>query len=143
LVVKAEVVRERLGALRATIERLRALRARGSVNDPTFEWAVERGLQLAAQSVLDIGNHVLAGAFADRPAEFAEVAPLLARHGVISRVTETNLQGLAGFRNLLVHDYVHIDFARVHQLLRDRLEDFVAFADELEFWLERQGPSPG
>jgi hypothetical protein len=39
LVVKAELVRERLAALRSTLERLRSLRARDLGGDPNLEWA--------------------------------------------------------------------------------------------------------
>jgi uncharacterized protein YutE (UPF0331/DUF86 family) len=140
LVVKIELLRERLAALRATIERLRTLRAQDQ-GDPISEWAIERGLQIAAQSVFDIGNHVLSGGFGERPSEYAQVPSSLAREGVISEALRSKLEGLAGFRNLLVHDYVRVDPARVHQLLRDRLEDLAAFADQVEGWLDRQPPS--
>jgi uncharacterized protein YutE (UPF0331/DUF86 family) len=142
LVARSEVVKERLAALRATIERLRTLRQQARSGDPIAEWAIERGLQIAAQAVFDVGNHVLSGGFGERPSEYGQVAPQLARHGVIAPDLEARLRGLAGFRNLLVHDYARVDAARVFQLLQDRLEDLGAFADAVERWLQGQEAGP-
>jgi uncharacterized protein YutE (UPF0331/DUF86 family) len=142
VVVRLEVLRERLSGLRATVEHLAALRASGRLDDPTIEWAIERGLQVGAQALFDIGNHVLSGGYAERPSEYSQVAPLLVRHGVIPSELEVKLRGMAGFRNLLVHDYARVDPARVHQVLRDRLEDLGEFADAIDDWLARQEGEP-
>lgn len=46
------------------------------------------------------------------------------------------LRGLGGFRNILVHGYLDIDRRRVYQALQIELEDLIAFADELETFLD-------
>jgi hypothetical protein len=43
---------------------------------------------------------------------------------------------LAGFRNVLVHDYATVDVRRVHAGV-GRLEDFEAFVADVEGWLAR------
>jgi uncharacterized protein YutE (UPF0331/DUF86 family) len=103
VVVREEALAERLALLRSTVVRLRAAAGR-ELDDDWDEWALERGLQLAAQALFDVGNHVLAGAFGVRPRDYAEVPPELARKGVITDALARRLEGLAGFRNLLVHD---------------------------------------
>lgn len=50
--------------------------------------------------------------------------------GVAERLT-----GLAGFRNVLVHDYARLDLRRVHAGL-ERLGDLEAFVADVERWLE-------
>lgn len=146
MVVRQEALRERIAALREAVARLRRLRASDSgSDDDLIEWATERGLQVAAQALFDVGNHLLSGAFSERPAEYAAIPSRLRAHGVISEALEERLRGLAGFRNLLVHDYVRVDFGRVRELLDTRLDDFDVFAAEVERWLEKhsgQG-SPG
>ncbi|HEX7500163.1 MAG TPA: DUF86 domain-containing protein [Polyangia bacterium] len=113
-----------------------------TARDSATEWARERGLQIAAQAVFDIGNHVLSGGFAERPADYAAIPDMLCRKGVISVGLEARLRGLAGFRNLLVHDYARVDPERVRQMLETRLPDLIAFADAVEDWLNREpGPS--
>ena len=136
MVVRHEVLRERIAGLRVACSRLAELRIRAGM-DPATEWARERGLQIAAQAVFDIGNHVLAGGFAERPADYASITAMLARKGVISDELEARLRGLAGFRNLLVHDYARVDSAKVLEMLETRLQDFLAFADVVEDWLNR------
>jgi len=140
MVVRREALRERIAGLRAACSRLGDVGMR-TATDPATEWARERGLQIAAQAVFDIGNHVLSGGFAERPADYAAIPSMLGRKGVISAELEGRLRGLAGFRNLLVHDYARVDPARVREMLESRLPDLVAFADAVEDWLNRD-PEP-
>jgi len=141
VVVRREVLRERLAGLRETLARLDEMRAH-PLHQPALEWAIERGLQVAAQSVFDIGNMVLAGAFAERPADYAGIPVALCRRGVIGAGLEARLRGLAGFRNLLVHDYARVDPARVREALGERTGDLAKFADAVEAWMDRQ-PAEG
>ncbi|MBN2575626.1 MAG: DUF86 domain-containing protein [Deltaproteobacteria bacterium] len=97
---------------------------------------------MAAQSVFDIGNQVLSGAFGERPADYAAVPIALCRRGVLSGDLEIRLRGLAGFRNLLVHDYARADPARIREALRKRMGDLADFADAIEAWLDREA-KPG
>ncbi len=137
MVVREEALAERLAHLRATVARLRAAaRAEAADWNDWDEWALERGLQLAAQALFDIGNHVLAGAFSARPSDYAEIPAELARRGVIGENLEARLRGLAGFRNLLVHEYAKVDPGRVRTLLGSRLDDFNDFADAIETWTQ-------
>lgn len=137
MVLRREALDERIASLRSVVARLRKAAGR-PLDDDWDEWALERGLQIAAQAVFDIGNHVLAGAFSSRPKEYADVAPELARRGVIAEALSARLAGLAGFRNLLVHDYAAVDPARVRDLLRARLDDFTDFADAVDAWTANQ-----
>ena len=140
MVVRPDVLRERVATLREVVSRLRDLRDRGG-DDPVSNWAIERGLQIAAQALFDIGNHVLAGGFGARAAEYAAVPKRLAELGVIDAALEARLRGLAGFRNLLVHDYGKVDPQQVRQALALRLPDLEAFADCIETWIGAQsGP---
>jgi uncharacterized protein YutE (UPF0331/DUF86 family) len=58
--------------------------------------------------------------------------------GFISEQLAARLVGLAGFRNLLVHDYAEVDAAKVRALLRTRLDDFTDFADRVDAWVVAQ-----
>jgi uncharacterized protein YutE (UPF0331/DUF86 family) len=137
VVVREEALAERIALLRSTIARLGDASMR-TLDGDWDQWALERGMQIAAQAVFDVGNHVLTGAFSVRAKQYAEIPPELARRGVISDVLAARLAGLAGFRNLLVHEYVAIDAERVRELLRTRLDDFRDFADAVEAWTRAQ-----
>lgn len=135
MVLREEALAERIALLRSTVLKLRA-KAGSDLDDEWDEWALERGLLLAAQALFDIGNHVLTGAFAVRPREYSGIAQELATRGVISPDLAHRLTGLAGFRNLLVHEYVAVDARRVRELLRTRLDDFSDFANAVDEWLQ-------
>lgn len=45
------------------------------------------------------------------------------------------IQGMAGFRNLIVHRYFHVDAERVVDHLQQHLGDFAEFARHVQAWL--------
>lgn len=133
----------RLRRLHLVIRRLRRYRERGPDAirvDEDLQWLVERGLQLGCEIVLDVGNHVLVGAF-QRPSErYEEILSGLAAEGVISAGLRAELSGLGGFRNVLVHGSMDVDLERVLSTLEDAPERFERFASELHAWLVRRAP---
>lgn len=70
MVLRAEDVRERLLRLEEVLSRLDELRCEGIDPRGDFRqaWLAERGLQLAAEISLDIGNQLLSAHFGCRPA---------------------------------------------------------------------------
>ena len=115
-----------LGNVIRDLERLRALPRIAREIDAIVNLALERALQIAAEAVFDIGHHILAGRGLDVPATYREVLPALARAGVIDTALLARLEGLAGLRNILVHDYVVVESPRLWQLLDERHEDLQA-----------------
>jgi uncharacterized protein YutE (UPF0331/DUF86 family) len=137
--VRAEIVREKLLDLGQTVSRLRAwlpVTLERLEEDLMLQWAVEHGLQIAAEGLFDVGSHILAGEFMESVDEYREILPRLRARGVLSDATVTGLEGLAGFRNVLVHEYAAVDLHRVHAGL-DRPDDFDAFIADVEGWLVR------
>ena len=111
-----------LGAVLAQLERLRALDERQRA-DPLYELAAERAIHVAIEAILDVGHHVLAGRGLPVPATYRDVVPALAASGVISAELGVRLDGMAGMRNILVHDYVDVDARYVWSVVDDRLDD--------------------
>ena len=138
--VRAEVVRRKLATIREAVERLRPCASIGVEKlqqDGLLQWAVERGLQVAAKALFDAGNHILAGDFSDAADEYGQIPARLAAHGVLTAATASRLTSLAGFRNVRVHDYAAIDLRRLVEGLA-RLGDFDAFVADVEDWLGRR-----
>lgn len=139
MTLRPAVVHSRLRKLREILENLEVVRhvPRGDfVSDFQHYWLGERGLHLAAETVFDIGNHVLASHFNIHPTEYEEVLERLAEQGVLSVDLRARLEGLGGFRNVLVHAYMDIDTVRVYETLQHELSAFDAFAQEVEDFLE-------
>jgi uncharacterized protein YutE (UPF0331/DUF86 family) len=101
-------------------------------------WVAERGLQLAAEVVLDIGNHILSAHFGVTAKDYEDIITQLAAHGVIDDHVRARLKGLGGFRNVLVHGYLRVDPERVAAHLAGAPADFSSFAAAVRTWLARQ-----
>lgn len=135
----AVVVRRHLLALDTAIQRLRRHAGRplaSLLTDVDEQWTVERGLQLCAQNALDIATHLAASAGRDAP-DYATAIDVLSDIGVLTTDFAQRFRGVAGFRNVLVHGYIGTDLGRVHALLNTGLDDFVAFARQVESYLTR------
>lgn len=95
-------------------------------------WAVERGLQLCVQNVLDIATHLVASAGRDAT-DYTSAIDLLGQLGILSPALTRALRPLAGLRNALVHGYLEVDLSIVHAVLNqhlDHVRDFVAAVNQ-------------
>jgi uncharacterized protein YutE (UPF0331/DUF86 family) len=143
LTLRRQAVEARLLRLQNVVQRLRKLRAvplERFRSDEDVQWLAERGLQLGCEIILDIGNHVLSGAFG-RPAETYEaILTGLGREGVLSAELVEEVGGLGGFRNLLVHAYLDLDPERVWTILQRAPDRFERFVQEIAGWLATREP---
>jgi uncharacterized protein YutE (UPF0331/DUF86 family) len=90
--------------------------------------------------VLDVGNHLLAGAFSRTPETYEQILDALTTEGVLSAALRAELKGLGGFRNVLVHGYLDVDIERVIRALDRAPERFESFAAEIHRWLAAREP---
>lgn len=143
MVFRADGVRERLLKLEEVIARLVEVgtaRPTGATDDFRAEWVAERGLQLGAELVFDLGNHILSAHFGISPQDYEDIPVQLGRCGVIPAALRDRLKGLGGFRNILVHDYLRLDPARVSAYLQRAPADFSDFAAAIRTWLDTIAP---
>ncbi len=140
MVLRREALRERLQKLEEVISRLEQVNRidratlRANFRDA---WAAERGLQLGAETIFDIGNHILSAHFGATPKDYEDIIVQLAALGVIGDALRNRLKGMGGFRNILVHDYLRIDPDRVADYLSTAPADFSEFAHEIRNWLSQ------
>ena len=101
------VLRRHLAAMREALSNLQrhagstAIQLRANVD---LRWTVERGLHLCVQNALDIATHIAAASGLDAP-DYARAIERLADLGVLTPQFAAQLRPMAGFRNILVHDY--------------------------------------
>ncbi|MCS6952496.1 MAG: DUF86 domain-containing protein [Bryobacteraceae bacterium] len=134
------VIAARLAALEQylrLLDELGSLDFNSYVSDPRNYGAAERFLHLAIECIFDVGAHIIASLGLERPNRYADILPCLARAGVIGEGTASRLDSLAGFRNVLVHDYVRLDRNRVYEFARNRLDELRGFAREVAEFLGR------
>jgi uncharacterized protein YutE (UPF0331/DUF86 family) len=142
--LRPAVIHERLRKLRQILLNLdfvREIPRQEFVASFRHYWLAERGLHLAAETIFDIGNHILASHCNVHAPDYESVLDHLGQQGVLSPGLRERLRGLGGFRNVLVHGYLEIDESRVYDSLQDETEAFDAFVEEVEAFLDRLGPS--
>lgn len=91
----------------------------------------ERYLQLACQVCIDIGELIISDQRLPSPNTLRDSIQILGEHNVLDREFAQEFSKIAGFRNILVHDYVKIDYEKVADKINNRLDDFTRFAREV------------
>jgi uncharacterized protein YutE (UPF0331/DUF86 family) len=138
VVLRPDAVRERLLELEEVISNLEStapLDATALRNDFRNAWTAERGLQLGAEAILDVGNHILSAHFGVAAKDYEDIITQLAARGVIDEALRENLKGLGGFRNVLVQGYLRIDPVRVAEHLAKAPALFSDFARQVRTWM--------
>lgn len=110
------------------------------IGDRQIQSAVRYAFLTAIQRVLDLGLHALTDAGAVRPQDNRSIIRALGERGIIPTELVRRVEGMAGFRNLLVHAYAIVDSRIVDSHLRDRLGDLEAMARTLREFVTRQRP---
>ena len=140
--IKTEVVLKHLRSLQEYALKLRTLLVLPEeelIADTITYWAVQRGLQVAIQHVTSVGAHLLAGLAVGTPAEYRDIILDLGRHGIIPLAFAQRISAMAGFRNILVHQYLEIDEGEVYRNLQLGPDDFETFVDHVLAFLQREG----
>ncbi len=129
--VDADVIARRLLALREAIDHLERSGA-GDVarlaNDATLRAATERWLQVAIEACIDVAYHVIAAKEWTPPDTARRAFLMLATKTILDAELAERLAAAVGLRNVLVHDYVAVDLARLAQVVREDLGDLGRFA---------------
>jgi len=93
--------------------------------------ACERLLQVSIECVIDICGLVVTGLRLGLPAEEDDLFEKLEQAGIISSSRKESLKKMKVFRNILVHEYGHIDDMIVYEVLQNNLNDFEIFKREI------------
>lgn len=138
--VDPERVRTKLGRLE---EYVRGLAAKqdctkvGYRSDRDLRDIVERRFEKAIQACLDTASHIIATEGYREPTDYGDLFRILEEESVLSAELADEMVEMAGFRNVLAHEYAAIDDGRVYAHLQD-IEQFRRFATEIEQFLNEQ-----
>jgi uncharacterized protein YutE (UPF0331/DUF86 family) len=95
---------------------------------------IERTLQLAIETCLDVASHIIADRGLRVPATYAEAFDVLREATLIDEKLRETMVGMAKFRNVIVHEYARIDPEIVVRILRDHLGDIANFKTSALGW---------
>jgi uncharacterized protein YutE (UPF0331/DUF86 family) len=130
-------IERRLDRLNECLQKLEPLRRRPLAEFLTEAYLrdiVERNLEVAAQCCIDIANRIITLESAPRPADYYESLLRLGEIGVLPLEFAQRMAPLGGFRNILVHEYLSIEWNIVYDNLQ-HLDDLARFADYVRQWL--------
>ena len=134
-------IERRLDELSERLARLEPLKNKALSDfeaDSYLRDIVERNLEVAAQCCIDICNRIIALENLRKPADYYEAFIILGEAGILSMDFARKIAPLAGFRNVLVHEYLALDWALVFDNLQ-RLDDLAKFYDSIRRFLNLSG----
>lgn len=123
----------------ANLGRYRDLSLEEFEKDLSLIWIAEKGLQILIQNLLDIGAHLLASEIRNDWDDYGEIILKLGQHGIIPRDFSEKIQGMAGLRNILIHEYLRVDVSKIYDLLKNPMGDFTDFMSYVQSYLEKRG----
>ena len=138
--IDRELIEEHLQRMEEALARLtmyQDLSPQALNSDLGLQWIIEKGLQVLIQNLLDIGAHILAGGFKNDWDDYSQIIRKLGVHGVIPSDFADKIKGMAGLRNILVHDYLRVDLEKLIEFVRFRLEDFLVFMRLVREYLKK------
>ena len=89
----------------------------------------ERALHLAIEAVIDIGNHIIADQQLKTPDSNKNIFKILADNKIINKELSESLMKMAGFRNILVHDYLELDRELEYEIILNNIDDIEKFME--------------
>ena len=101
-----EVISTRVKKLNCYLGQLKSLQnidLQKFKDDPKIHFTAERCLHLAIESVLDMGNHLIAASGMEEPKDYEDIVTTLGKAKVFPPEFVGKVKGLGKFRNILVH----------------------------------------
>ena len=106
------------------------------LEDYLLKSAIERNLQLAIESALDIGEVIISSEDLEKPEDYRSIIIILGKEGIIPVQFAERFSEAAKLRNILVHMYTEIDPAMISQILENNLDDFDKYAQYIARYLK-------
>lgn len=88
-------------------------------------------LQRACEQCIDLTNHTIRVRKLGLPKETGESFRLLAANHIIPQDLAARLEGMVGFRNVLVHEYQRMNIKLMIDVIENRLDDLLLFVDRI------------
>lgn len=133
--IKLEQIEQYHGELTKKQETLSRSEFLGST---TQQRAVERMFENAIQACSDLAQHVATRDFDYDGSTTKQAVRVLHQHGVIDEETTTTLIAAIGFRNVLAHEYGHVDAEQVYETLQTGLTVYNAYSKQIAQWSREQ-----
>ena len=130
-----DVILNKKESLERCIKQVREYYARPSdvdfKEDHLRQDAIAVNLQRATELAIDMANYVIKDRRLGLPKESRQSFEILGKSGIIPQELARTLQGMVGFRNILVHEYQKLDIGIMIDIIENHLHDLVDFSNLL------------
>jgi len=100
-------------------------------NNYTKQDSVILNLERISQATIDIATHIIRVKKLGIPKSSKELFSILENYDYISTNISFNMQKMLGFRNIAVHDYQNLSIDIVISIVKNNLDDFIDFSNEV------------
>lgn len=97
---------------------------------------IRYAMQTAIQCLVDIANHLLVGGDLEQSTDSRSAILGLGRHGILPQDFAQQISGMAGLRNVIVHQYMTVDHELIYQFLQTSVDDFETFSQHIVAYLQ-------
>lgn len=133
-------IERRLDELSERLQRLEPLKNKELnefLQDAYLRDIVERNLEIIAQCCIDIANRIIVLEDALKPQDYYESILRLGELDVLPMDFAQGLAPIAGFRNILAHKYLIIDWNEVYNNLQ-QTDVLDKFAELIREWMQKR-----
>lgn len=92
-------------------------------------------LQASIQGCINLASHIVSDNDWGVAGSMAGLFDILCEKKVISDGVRCIMRSMAGFRNLIVHEYEELDMQRVYDIFNGKLGDFKSFLKEITIYM--------
>lgn len=107
--------------------------------DPYLRDIVERNLEVAIQCCIAMAHRIISIEEAVKPTDYYEGFIILGQMKVLPIDFSKKIASMAGFRNILVHEYIGLDWDEVYRNLQS-LSNLHKFAEFVRGWMKKKSP---
>lgn len=99
--------------------------------DVLVKGAVERYLYLICQAAIDLAEAVITHKHLRKPTTYKETFEILSEENIITPKLREKLISMVGFRNIVAHDYVKVNYKIAHEIIHEKLKDIEDFIKKI------------
>jgi len=130
-------IEQRLERLKKCLIKLEPFKEKSKeefLRDEYLQDIVERNLEVAIQSCIDIANRIISLDELEKPKDYYGSIIRLGEESILPHDFAQKFAPIAGFRNILIHEYLDIDWDEVYKNLQ-KIDQFYKFMDYIKKWL--------
>ena len=136
-----DLIRRKLSRLQMYLERLQPIAKKSLTEyekDDYLRFSTERLIQLIVECATDINNHVVVESGRRPPEDYRSSFKKAAEVGLITSKLVEEIQGSAGMRNIIVHEYMDIDNKMVFEAVSLTLHHYREYFKQVNVFVEKR-----